>query len=305
MQPAVVVEIDGAQSTASEVDALLETCEVGMRGLARCVLASAQPGSDAVAFASVTWQGPGDAQASVEVRLRGQSGEIRKARELAFVGNDPVIERWRATGFAIATVVGDILAEEQEAKPAPSTSPSSSQGEPPRAPASEPQARWWLDGRFAVARGVEGSPFALGGELGVSRRLDPDRWFVSATLGFSAQQAHGVDLLRPSAALGLGILAPRVWNHLAFALRVEPRLELLDASGQDATGARGHAGRWAPGLSEALDALWMPSEGFGVVAGAELRELSGATAIQAHGQLVALVPAVDFAVQAGLRYGLP
>jgi hypothetical protein len=304
MQPAVVVEIDAAKSTDAEVDALLGSCEVGMRGLARCVLASTQPGSDGVAFATVTWKEPDDAQASVEVRLRGQTGEIRKARELAFAGSDPVIERWRATGFAIATVVGDILAEEQEAKTAPPSSPPPPPAEVPAAP-PEPQARWWMDGRFAMARGVEGSPVALGGEVSVSRRLDPDRWFVSAALGFSAQQAHGVDLLRPSGAIGLGILAPHVWSHLAFALRVEPRLEYLDASGRDATGATGHAGRWAVGLGEALDALWMPSEGFGVVAGAELRELPGATAIDEHGQQVALVPAIDLAVLVGLRYGLP
>ncbi len=303
MQTAVVVEIDSvAEVAAPQVQALLESCDLGMQGQARCVLGPGAPGSRGAAHATVVWYESENPLASVEVRLRGKNGEKRKARELAFSQGDPPVERWRATGFAIAIVVGDIIAEEDQTSP-PAV-PASSAPRETASPASERTGPWWLDGRFSMARGIEGAPAALGGELGASRRLDA-RWLLSTAVGFSAQQNNHIDVLRPSACFGVGFLAPQLWNHLAFSLRVQPRIEYIDATGEDASGAAGHAGRWAFGFGQALDAAWMASDAFGVVGGVELRELTGPTAVEEHGLEVALVPAIDFAVQLGVQYAIP
>jgi hypothetical protein len=306
MQPAVVVQIDSAEATPSQVQALLASCDLGMHGRARCVLARDRPATDGAAFASVTFEGPEGAQASVEVRLAGETGGRRRARDLAFSESDPAIERWRATGFAIATVVGDIIGEGEAAEAAAAAPPAHAApgGEAPATRAESP-VRWWLDGRFTGGLGAESSPAALGGDVGVLRRFGEGRWFGVASVGFSAQPSHGAEIVRPGGALGVGIASPRVGDRYVFSLRVQPRIEYIDVTGRDTVGATGQAGRWALGLGQALDVAWMPSEGFGFVGGAELRELTGPTAIQAHGQLLALIPAVDLVLQAGLRYGLP
>jgi hypothetical protein len=307
MQPAVVVEIGTAEASSPSVQALLASCDVGMHGRARCVLARDPSAASGAAFASVTWEGPDGAQASVEVRLPRPGGEQRMARDLSFSESDPAIERWRATGFAIATVVGDIIDARDPAEPAPATPAAPARSEAPARPIESHarRASWWLDGRATAAVGAQDSPAALGGELGISRPFGEGPWFLTASLGCSAQTSHGADIVRPGASLGVGLLALRVWGGAAIALRVQPRLEYIDATARDGSGATGQAGRWAPGLGQALDAAWMASDAFGLVGGAEVRELAGPTAIQGHGQLLALVPAVDFLVHAGVRYGLP
>jgi hypothetical protein len=290
MQPAIVVEIAPGATTRDE-QALVASCDLGMRGRARCVLRDEAP-PDGVAYASVTWlESAGGVRANVDVRVP-RAPEKEATRELPFSDADPELERWRATGFALAAMVGDIIdmPHEEAARQMPS-------------PAFRPA--WWVDGRFAVQRGADGAPPALGGELGVSRVLAWDRWFSVGSLGCSDQVSRGVEIVRPGASLGLGLVALRAGDHVSLALRAAPRLEYIAATARSAAGVVGQASRWVFGAGEGLDLAWSPGAGFGLTAGAELRELAGPTAFDAYGRFLTQVPAVDFVVQGGVRYGLP
>jgi hypothetical protein len=291
MQPAIVVEI-APGAPARDQQALVASCDLGLRGRARCFLTNEAP-SDGVAFASVTWleSAGGGVQANVDVRVP-RAPEKEATRELPFSDADPELERWRATGFALAAMVGDIIdtPEKEAARPVPS-------------PAVPPS--WWVDGRFAAQRGADGSPPAFGGELAVSRVLAWDRWFWVGSLGCSDQVSRGVEIVRPGASLGLGLVALRLGGGVSLALRAAPRLEYIAATARNAAGVAGQASRWVFGAGEGLELAWLPKAGFGLAAGAELRELAGPTAFDAYGRFVTQVPAVDFVVQGGVRYGLP
>jgi hypothetical protein len=135
--------------------------------------------------------------------------------------------------------------------------------------------------------------------------LAADRWFWEGSLGCSDQVSHGVEIVRPGASLGLGLVPLRLGDEVSIALRLAPRLEYIEATARNAAGVSGQASRWVLGVGERLDLSWLSRPGLGLVVGAELRELAGPTAFDAYGRLVAQVPAVDFVVEGGLRYGMP
>jgi hypothetical protein len=332
MQTAIVIDIAPAGATARDEQALIASCDLGMRGRARCLLGQ-EASVGGVAFASVTWEESAHGvRANVDVRVqrreqqdsrdhaRAAPGRIERperqeTRELPFSDADPELERWRATGFAIAAMVGEIIDWPDRQGPltpapaAPDTRPAdggSGRSSPERLPAVRAvRQTWWVDGRFAAQRGADASSPALGGELSVSRVIAADRWFVVGSIGCSDQVARGVVLVRPSASLGLGLLGLHIGEGVSLALRVAPRLEYIDATAKNSAGVSGHASRWILGVGQALDAVWLPSARFGFSLGAELRELAGPTAVDAYGQSLTMIPAVDLVVQGGIRYALP
>jgi hypothetical protein len=304
MQPVIAVELDPADAASPDVPALIASCNLVMHGETTCAVGRSDSESDVVAVAHVSWDTPAHVEAIVRVRILARGREKEERRQLAFALSDPETERWRATGFAIGTVVGDAVAEEQASSSRALEEPPI---EGPRAvrPSIEPPAPWWLDGRFAIARGVADASPALGGEASVSRQVDAQPLFLSGSLGCTEQQAHGVDILRPAVALGLGLSATPVGNAIQFSLRIQPRLEAVDATARDSTGATGHAARAVFGVGEALDAAWLASERFGLSASAELHEAAGSTDVRAHGRLLVVVPVIDFVAEAGFRFGFP
>jgi hypothetical protein len=263
-----------------------------------------------VAFARVGWDEPRGVRANIEVRVLGKGSERWTTRGLSFSSVDPVGERWRAAGFAVATVVGDIISEGESS--APLVADGAGDLVPPdrtkrtgSRDAFEGRPRWWLDGDFSLGTGAQSSPPEVGGELSLSASLDPGRWFLVGTLAFSNQEARGVDILRTAVSFGVAVAAPRVGNRFDLSLRVQPRVEYIDGIARDASGAFGQAGRWTFGLGQSFDVAWMSSERFGLVVGAELREVAGPTDFDVHGRLIAVLPAFDFVFHAGVRYGLP
>jgi hypothetical protein len=114
-----------------------------------------------------------------------------------------------------------------------------------------------------------------------------------------------VQIVQPSGSLGLGLVPIRLAEDLRLGFRLEPLVALIEATATDAAGRSGESARLKFGLREAVDISWMWSKRLGIVASAEVSELSGATEILAHGQSVALVPAVDITGGLGIRIALP
>jgi hypothetical protein len=311
MMPAIVVDLPPGDAASPGARALLESCSVGAQGRARCVLSADDDSQKSIAVAIVVWDGAAHVTTRIEVVIRVGASQRWLARDLSFSPADPEVERWRAAGFAIATVVGEVLWQEEGAAASPS-SPRPAAGpteapERPRAPADRASAPetpflWWLDGVFGAA--AVGSAAALGGEVRAARRVDVERWFVAGAARCSIQIVSGIHVVRPGASAGMGVVAFQR-GRLRLSFRLEPRLDLIAATGKDtATGQSGAVTRWIFGVRQAAEASWMWSDRFGFVAGAEVSEWSGPTDIQAHGSTVALIPAVDAGAQAGIRFSL-
>jgi hypothetical protein len=329
MSATIAIELAPADVASPDAQALLGTCTVGTQARARCVFSEdAAPDDDRIAVASVTWDGPTRMAAHVEAGLRGGVLQPRRVRELSFSSLDPEIERWRTVGFAIATLVGDLVEQDADvARRAPTpTQPAPAQPVPapvqatpmPRGPAPISEAaaldtahdfvpRWWLDALFSAESGAGSAP-AFGGEIDATRMLDRERWFLVGGVHVAAQSLDEDRLLilRPDASLGAGLVALELGQRLRVTVRVEAMLELVHVAGTDpTTGLSAQSGRWLPGLAQGLDGVWMGSRTVGLVAGVGATETAGAVDIMAHGQLAARIPAVHWVGQGGLRLAFP
>src|SRR5262252_2147997 len=185
MTAAVTVELPPADIASPHVRALLESCSVAMRRKATCLLSQdLAPGEQGVAVAIVAWDGPARTQARVDVGLQAGENASWQSRSLPFSAGDPEVERWRAVGFAIATLLGDRVvesgAEPDKAAPRPAETLPPPAGAAPGAPAPELPVSWWLDGQFVVLTGFESGFSAPGGQLQVSRALG-SLWFIASS----------------------------------------------------------------------------------------------------------------------------
>jgi hypothetical protein len=313
MTAAVAVELAAADARSPHAHALLDTCSVGAQTRARCVL-SQDVGVDdqRVATAIVSWNGPARVGARVDVGLQMGARMKWRARELFFSSADPEVERWRTVGFAIATLVGNLLEHDESASQAQivraAEVPSSARSErPPPQPSRDSGLGAWIDAVFSVGTGAASAP-AFGGELRFSRMLDSERWSLTGAAQCAVQwlDEDRISIVRPAGSLGIGVTPLRLARRINFALRMEAMLQLVQVTGTDAlSGASGEGARWLPGLKQGVDGAWMGSSMLGLVASVQATEVLGATDIRAHDRLVAHLPAVDFMGQGGVRLAFP
>ena len=336
MTPAIVVELPPNDAGSPYARALLESCNVAAQGRARCVFGLDTGADKATAVAIVVWgDNGGHLSAQIEIGVQVERAPKWQTRALSFAAADPEVERWRATGFAIATVVGDML-EQREAgeasapaassPPAPTTPPppslpprsgspeaptqsaaTESSSEEPRDATAEgvPLPPWWVDGVFSLGIAEADDEVAPGGELRLSHRLDARRWFLTGSAHCSVQAASLLQIVRPGVSAGVGLVALDVPAPFRFSLRVEPRLDLVDVAGTDAaTGQSANKARGVLGVRQAADASWMWSERLGLVIGASVSEWTGPIEIQEHGVRVVVLPSVNFAAEGGFRLSL-
>jgi hypothetical protein len=310
---AVVVELPPAEGASADIPALLESCNVAMRQKAVCRLSQDQrAGDQSAAVAIVAWDGPTRARVRIDVGLQAGESAQWRSRELSFSAADPEIERFRTVGFAIATLVGDLSkrsgSDSNEAAPMPQA-PAAMAGELRPIRPLAPAPVWWFDGQFLMQAVGEKAP-AYGGQVRVSRMLGDGPWFVAGSAHLSLQSIAAtsaqLSLERPGISAGGGLIALRLGASVAFALRVEPMLELLEVTARDAaSGASDRGSHVTFGLKEGADASWSWSRNIGLALGAELNETTGVTYVRVRGEVVARIPAVYVVLEGGIRFALP
>ncbi|MDP9035640.1 MAG: hypothetical protein M3O50_12615 [Myxococcota bacterium] len=318
MISAVVIELPQADDPSANARAMLEACDVAMNSRGRCVVGrESAPNRKGVAVVLFTWDGPARGEAYLDAEVAGPSGSVRRSRTLRFAPNDPEVERWRTAGFAIATLVGEVLASAGQA-PAATLSedehddhhgavaqtgwPSAFQGS-----GADAVAQSWLDARFVLTRGAPALDPAIGAEVRFSRLLDRGPLFLTGALRCTFQSAHpdSLSIVRPSAAAGVGVLVLTGSRGFQATLHVEAFLEVVEATATDPeTGLSSNGSRWLAGAAEGAEGGWMWSSKFGMFLGAEMREAASAT-VRSRGQPVAQLPSIDIGAQAGLRFGFP
>ena len=313
MSSTIAVELPPGDVASPGAQVLLEACSIGTQTRAQCVLSQDASANDPrVAVAIVAWDGASRTGAHVEVGLRDGVAQKWRARDMSFAREDPEVERWRTVGFAIATLVGDLIergedASRREPGPAPVASEKAPIVAPPLPDSRDTPPRSWLDALLSVEAGAGGAP-AFRGDMHFAHMLDPGRWFVAGGVHCAAQWLgeDSLSIVRPGASMGLGVVALQLGPRVRVALRVEAMLELVHVTGTDpATGATAHGDRWLPALEEGLDGAWSVSRGVGLVAGVRATEATGAVDIRAHGEPVARIPAVGWVGQGGVRLAFP
>jgi len=316
MTAAIAVELAPADVASPYAEALLDSCNIGMQQRATCVL-----GPDAateernIAVAIVSWKGSERLEARIEVGLRARGAARWQARAVVFAPGDPEVERWRALGFAVATLVEKAIGAASDTPDERSVSngqaPVVTQPSVPTAEDTVASRSSWTgfsaSGKLVVETGVPGHLPALGGAIVLEQGLG-DRWFFAGEVGLTRQSldVDHIDLLRPRASAGGGVILVKLGDRARLAVRLAVALELIQAAGRDPIGGASDQGtRWIGGIEQGVDGVWMWSNALGMVLGAAVRESAGSTQILAHGTEVALVPAVDWAGSAGVRLAFP
>lgn len=234
----------------------------------------------------------------IEVRLDPDDPGSLIVRELEFGGRDPLRERWRSVGLAIATLVGEgeqRAREEESNVPVPEPAPEPAPAEPSARP--EPERRVEASAAEPKEEAAAAPPepdtprtpseyrslfIGLGVLWGSGFGLDD--WRVGGTLRAGWQATSGWQLVTSLGFAGRTsqetFTAVWAWLEAGVGYRLDvsddfsvgalifggvqrARFEVLEA-GVSQAGVR-----WNPRLGLGLDARWRATRGFGLWASAE------------------------------------
>jgi hypothetical protein len=307
----IVVEVYSPQPQPQELAVLIAACS---RAAApnECITSDVRSAESPLGVAIVRREGE---RARIELGLRGTERADWSTRDLVFQPGDDELERYRAIGFAIGTLVARRSeppapevpvavmpppAHGAPAKPAPERS-----SEPP-VPAAPPRSRaTWIDLAGGVGLGLIPGPPRFGGALRASSELVPGKLFGLAETGYSQQGGSGDPLRVRWLTLAAGVGHPLLAQ--AHTLGVEARLQLVverlaftafDGEQSDA------ASRWKAGIAAALDAHWQVAPPVGIVVSAATHLDPARTVVRSGGAPVGETPALGLSGFVGVRLKL-
>jgi hypothetical protein len=276
----------------------------------------------------------------IEVRLASDEEGAPIIRELVFARRDPLRERWRSVGLAIATLVGEgerAREEAREAEPptpeppplegAPEAPPEPAPPEAPAPPPTEPERalepapeedeeqepdvpRQPFEHRsvFVGVGGFTGPGFGAGAWRAGGTLRGAWQGVSGLSLGGSLGYAWRVssrDFTAEWLSLGAGVgYRLAVSDALSFGVQVLGGAQRARfevlAAGVDRSEAR-----WNPRASVELDGRWRVSSGFGVWGGAEVGSVGRSSRLfVAPGRDPISSAPVDVALAVGLGWWL-
>jgi hypothetical protein len=307
----IVVEVYAPQPRPQELAVLISACS---RAAApnECITAEMRPADSPLGVAIVRRDGD---RARIELGLRGVVSAEWSTRDLVFQPGDDELERYRAIGFAIGTLVA--RQSEPPAPPPPvKTEPEPPPPPPPSAAPPLPERRvpkahkpvrpraTWLDLSGGVGLGLIPGPPRTGAILRAASEIVPGGLFGTAETGY-AERIGDPSLRARWLSLGLGIGHPLLADlHSvgvdARLLFVVERLSLTAVDGERSDGAS----RWKPGVSAAVDVHWDVAPPLGFVLSATTHVDPEHTVVTTRGTPVAETPALGFSGFCGVRLKL-
>lgn len=311
MPAPVVVEIYAPQPRQPELSVLLAACSRAATPH-ECISSESKASEAPLGVAIVRRDGD---HARIELGLRAVVNAQWTTRDLQFQPGDDELERYRAMGFAIGTLVAREIEPPPPAEPPASPTPSAPAAPPPpalpaevkeRPTAAKPRLRraTWVDVSGSVGLGLIPGPPRAGGSLRAAFEVIPRGLFGVAETAYAER---GMDsLLRVrwlSAALGVGHpLAPNLRTvgidvRLLFVLE---RMTLTAERGLTEDGAS----RWKPGVSAAIDGHWDFAPPVALVVSAAAFIDPERTVVHIEGDLVGETPALGLNGFLGLRFKL-
>jgi hypothetical protein len=256
--------------------------------------------------------------------LRSVVSSEWSTRDLLFQAGDDELERYRAIGFAIGTLVARRLEPPAPAAPAAPAAPPAEQAsaatvaaappapvaspspvdEPPSRSAAARQRSTWLDLAGGVGLGLVPGPPRAGGTLRAASELLPGGLFGVAESSYSERSGDSSLRVRWfTVALGLGHPLGLRIHKLGVEARLLVVVERISFTAR--SGERSDAAvRWKPGVSGALDAHWQLLAPLGLVISAVTHVDPRRSVIRADGDHVGETPALGLTGFVGLRLKL-
>jgi hypothetical protein len=307
----IVVEMHSPQPGPQELAVLIAACT---RAAApnECISSETRSSDSPLGVAIVRRDGD---RARIELGLRSVVSAEWSTRDLVFQPGDDELERYRAIGFAIGTLVARRL----EPEAAPAAAATDTPAPAPEAPTSvEPAPRdvvprrkppprgrsTWLDLAGGVGLGLVPGPPRAGGALRAASDILPGGLFGTAELGY-AERTGDPSLRVRWLSLGVGVGHP-----LGLRLRslgVDGRLlltvERVSFTAVDGTDSDARSS-WKPGMSAAIDAHWEALPPVSVVVSGATFVDPRRTVVRTRGAQVGETPALGISGFLGLRLKL-
>ncbi len=312
MPAPVVVEVYSPQPRTQELAVLLAACS---RSAAphECISSDTKSADPPLGVAIVRREGD---RARIELGLRSLLNAQWSTRDLVFQAGDDELERHRAIGFAIGTLVAREIEPpsaaaasvpaEPPAKVASPLAPSRPSAPPERPPLAAPRGTRsaWVDVSGSLGLGLIPGPPRAGGSLRAGIELVPRGVFAVADSAYSQRGAESELRVRwLSAALGVGHpLAPNL-TSLGVDVRLLFVIERMSLTAVNGTAAD-DAARWKPGVSAAIDGYWDFAPPVGLVVSAATFIDPERTVVQIGGEPVGETPALGLNGFVGVRFKL-
>jgi hypothetical protein len=310
----IVVDVYAPQPRPQELSVLIAACS---RAAApnECITSDTKTTDSPLGVAIVRREGD---RARIEIGLRNVASAEWTTRDLVFQAGDDELERYRAIGFAIGTLVA------RQGEP-PATEPATPEAEPPKPakvppepkpaaplpPVTEPvrptthhPRATWVDLSGSVGLGLIPGPPRVGGGLRAGTDLVPRGLFAVAAVGYA--ERIGEPALRArwlNIALGLGHpLSPHL-RALGVDLRLMFGLERLSVTAFDDERTAGDT-RWKPGIVAGIDGHWNVARPLSLLLSADTFIDPRRTEIRRAGQSAGETPALGLTGFLGLRLRL-
>lgn len=317
MPAPIVVEVYAPQPRPQELAVLIAACSRAATPN-ECITSDVKTQEPPLGVAIVRRDGD---RARIELGLRGHQNSEWSTRDLAFQPGDDELERYRAIGFAIGTLVAH-----QTEPPAPESKPA----EPPPVPAAAPgpapvlgptiyeplpaesappprsrtQRATWIDLGGGVGLGLIPGPPRAGATLRAASELVPGGLFGVVSASY-AERTSVADLSVHWLALAVGLghpLAPNL-RTLGVDVRLQFALEQLTVNATIGDLSQGDT-RWKPGVSFGLDGHWDVAPPMSLVLSAQTFIDPVHTVVKTNRVQVGETPALDLSGFLGFRFRL-
>ena len=314
MSPTVVVMLP-AEVTPAEAQTLVATCTAALRA-GQCIVGS-DADDAAIAVATVVLAGKDSVHLAVDVRPVASAPARHPSRDLVFKEADPVEERWKSVGFAVASLSGGGLEPipEEEAPPVegtlrtvpPKAAPAESKPATETADRAAPVAvpppplgRTRVSARFETGPGIEGGPWRVGGALGAGYDLGARVVGLSALVAYAREPVAVGNVGVSWFTLAAGASAALVFSRIEGRLGLSVGARFMRASETDPSTAEEQAqSRWLPAGIADLSLKWPADGTLAIFSGVQGMALSGGTAVQSHGMFVGASPAFELGLFVG------
>ncbi len=309
----IAIEVSGPALPPDQKEALESACAASTGG--RCEVGNTESHEppDAVAIVSLSAD---NRQALVEIGRRQRERSVWASREMVFEAEDVVVERFRAIGLTIATLLGDV--EEREQREArekhdepPKNPPAAPAAPPPLAKASTDapvrERMPWLPmlalGTLA-GPGLEAGWWRFGGFGRASLRFGTLPVWPSLWLSYARRPVDSDAISATWLTMSGGITGAlsSFALDLSLRLRVEGGLERLSIEQTQPPTDNGQ--RWLPTARLGVEACYPESGRLALLVGADAWFHEGGTRVIVAGRDAAHVAAhnLTFSLGAELRF---
>jgi hypothetical protein len=301
--PVVLIDVP-PEAPPPFVALLVRACSAGLRR-GECRTAAESAGR-VVATVSVSWSDASKTCMTLSVTSGVVVPDAQRVTHVCFDSADAPAERWRAGGFAAATLADPIASASAPSQPQSAAQTSPAQTRARVQQPGPPQQRWAT--RLGVALlagpGLDDGVWRWGSRVRVSQTLDEGPLFAAAGLHWAVRgKDEPVSAQWVGGAIGLGMSADP--GPFAVGLSLELLVENLRVfSTDEATGLRDAGDRWVPGFLAGIDARWPKQGPLALDLGAYAWRLRDGTTVTRFDERVASWPALGWSLAGGVEFGL-